>query len=314
MASAAVREPTKEEVDGFNTLADVFEWARIRGGLACPGSRAGSLLRLLAQHDWFQTDIADVANVAVEDFDHIIGNWLYCGGDIDAEAEGAEFMPETMEETPGPILLGAARAFHQACKIQCKLVWSRDDIEAHAARMHQQRDDWVASNAASSSQAWEPIILHAPVAPVSQTVNIGTLMDTGKSQEVPLLHEDVFWRGIENWRRTEGHGVDDPDPAIRPSLQQYTAWLAVVALGSIYVDFSLCAPWDIRTQRSRRWKGLFLGADNKWREEMPRTSGFRLLGAMFPPVGLHVHYGGDLASTAYIHLLQDGPNSLAQTL
>ena len=62
-------------------------------------------------------------------------------------------MPETMEETPGPILLGAARAFHQACKIQCKLVWSRDDIEAHAARM-QQRDDWVAFNAASSSQAW----------------------------------------------------------------------------------------------------------------------------------------------------------------
>ena len=92
-------------------------------------------------------------------------------------------------------------------------------------------------------------------------------MDTGKSQEVPLLNEDVYWRGIENWRLKEGPGVDDPDPAIRPSLQQYTAWLAVVALGSIYVDFSLCAPWDVRTQRSRRWKGLLFGADNKWREE-----------------------------------------------
>ena len=111
------------------------------------------------------------------------------------------------------------------------------------------------------------MILHAPVAPVVQTVNIGALMDTGKNQDIPLIHDDVFNIGIENWRRIAGHGLDDPDPSIRPSLQQYTAWLGVVNMGSIYVDFSLCAPWDIRTQRSRRWKGLVLGADGRWHEE-----------------------------------------------
>ena len=77
MASSAVREPTAAEIDGFNTLAEVFQWARISGGLASPGSRAGSLLRLLAQDDWSGTDIADIANVATEDFDHLLENWLY---------------------------------------------------------------------------------------------------------------------------------------------------------------------------------------------------------------------------------------------
>ena len=97
--------------------------------------------------------------------------------------------------------------------------------------------------------------------------NIATLMDTGKNKEVPIVTDDVFWKGIENWRRIVGHGLDDPKPAIRPSIAQYSAWLAVVALGSIYVDFCLCDPWGIRTNRSKKWKGLILGADNLWHEE-----------------------------------------------
>ena len=44
-------------------------------------------------------------------------------------------------------------------------------------------------------------------------------------------------------------------------------FLALVAMGSIYVDFCLCAPWDIRTNRSKKWKGLILGSDKLWYEE-----------------------------------------------
>ena len=38
-------------------------------------------------------------------------------------------------------------------------------------------------------------------------------------------------------------------------------------MGCIYVDFSICAPWDTRTNRSKKWKGLVVGADNKFHEE-----------------------------------------------
>ena len=122
MALAAVREPTTAEVDDFDSLANVFDWARISGHLTCPGSRAGSLLRLLAQADWHEAGIDDVANVSPDDFDRMLEDWVYCSGDINAEAEGVDFLEETMDATPGLILLGAARALHQACRIKCKLI------------------------------------------------------------------------------------------------------------------------------------------------------------------------------------------------
>ena len=87
MALAAVREPTTAEVDNFLGLADVFTWARIKGRLACPGSRAGSLLRLLAKDDWDTAEIDDIANVAPDDFDHMLDNWIYCSYEGNAELE-----------------------------------------------------------------------------------------------------------------------------------------------------------------------------------------------------------------------------------
>ena len=164
-----------------------------------------------------------------------------------------------LDTQPGPMLLGAARAMHHACRIKCKLEYTREARDQYNEHMVAQ----------SSSGAWSsnaPIIVHAPVAPVSQTVNIAVLMDTGKNQDVPVITDDAYWKGIENWRRIVGYGLDDPAPAIRPSIAQYSAFLVLVTMGSIYVDFCLCAPWDIRTNRSKKWKGLVLGADKLWHE------------------------------------------------
>ena len=78
---AAVREPTPAQVDDFDCLARVFEWAKVKGALACPGSRAGSLLRRIAGDDWEDAEIEDVANVSPEDFEELLNNWRYCSHD-----------------------------------------------------------------------------------------------------------------------------------------------------------------------------------------------------------------------------------------
>ena len=73
--AAAVREPTEAEIQGFHSVIEVFNWARIGGGLACPGSRAGSLLRLLAHDDWFEAGVDDIAGVSADDFERILEDW-----------------------------------------------------------------------------------------------------------------------------------------------------------------------------------------------------------------------------------------------
>ena len=259
-AMAAVREPTPAEVEGFHSLSCVFVWAKVKGDLACPGSRAGSLLRGIAGTDWADAEIEDVATVSPDDFADLLTNWAYSGLDDNTQLSQEDFLNDMLDTQPGPMLLGAARAMHHACRIKCKLEYTREAREEYQERM-------VAQSTPGAWSSNAPIVVHAPVAPVAQTVNIASLMDTGRNQDVPVITDDAFWKGIETWRRVVGYGLDDPPPAIRPSIAQYSAFLALVAMGSIYVDFCLCAPWDIRTNRSKKWKGLVLGADKQWREE-----------------------------------------------
>ena len=196
---AAVREPTAAQVAGFGCLADVFEWSRVKGLLACPGSRAGSLIRLIARDEWDTAEIEDIANVAPDDFESMLENWLYCSYDGNTELDDTDFAG-LLDEAPGPMLLGAARAMHHACRIKCKLAWTREDTDAYDYYM-------VSKMPGSGSMQQAPIILHAPVAPVSQMVNVLNLLDYSKNKEVPIISDDLFYKGIENWRRIVGHGL-----------------------------------------------------------------------------------------------------------
>ena len=181
---AAVREPTPAEVDDFDSLANVFEWAKVKGNLACPGSRAGSLLRCIARGDWGNAEIEDVASVSPEDFDTLLDDWLYCSYDGNAELDESDFVDTLLDETPGPMFLGAARAMHHAFRIKCKIVWTRVANDAY--------DRYMVAQQAGTQQHQAPMILHAPVAPVTQTVNVATLMDTSKNKEMPIVADHVL--------------------------------------------------------------------------------------------------------------------------
>ena len=58
-----------------------------------------------------------------------------------------------------------------------------------------------------------------------------------------MISVAIFDKGIENWRRTVGYGIEDPPAAIRPSMAQYTGFLENYNnLNSLYVKIELFAP------------------------------------------------------------------------
>ena len=90
--ASTVREPTAQEVADFFTLRDVFGWARVKGMLTCPGSRAGSLLRAIAGTDWDEAQIDDIANVSPGDFEAMLEDWRYSSDEHIALLDGTDFL------------------------------------------------------------------------------------------------------------------------------------------------------------------------------------------------------------------------------
>ena len=106
------------------------------------------------------------------------------------------------------------------------------------------------------------------MAPTGDMVNLSTTVDPHKNREVPLCLQDVYNRGLENWRRLVGYGVKGPPPSIRPSMAQYTGFLEVFFnCKSLYVDIKLMAPHDIRTNRSFKLQGITTDKQGRIRQE-----------------------------------------------
>ena len=124
-----VREPTAAEVAGFQSLAAIFEWAKVRGQLCFPGTRAGPLLRLVARDEWRDCEISDFATVSPAAFDEMIEEWFYCK-DEGQELDDDHFDRQFATETPGPMLIGAAQALHHTCRIKAKIVHTREAQDA----------------------------------------------------------------------------------------------------------------------------------------------------------------------------------------
>ena len=138
----------------------------------CPGSKAGSLLRLLAEDDWEEAGIDDIAGVPMDDFEQILQAWQYCSDPDGAAFEEHEFINGILDASPGPVLMASARAFRQACKITCGLALSRDIIEVRTMEAEARTDAYIQSAASSSHQT--PVVIQTP-APVGRTVNLAHL-------------------------------------------------------------------------------------------------------------------------------------------
>ena len=89
-------------------------------------------------------------------------------------------------------------------------------------------------------------------------VNLGTTIDGRKGRDITVVCEAVYYRGIEYYAYA---CWDEPSEDIRPSIQQSTCILELKRCGSMYADFSLMTPHNVRTSKSRRFEGLIVGSD-----------------------------------------------------
>ena len=108
MAAAGAREPTPEEIAGWNGMADVALWANLKGDALDPATQAGSLL--LATDAVEDGELCSIAEFAAMDPDSCLESilgWTYCDG------TGATVQP-------GPVFLGKARSMFRGGTARCR--------------------------------------------------------------------------------------------------------------------------------------------------------------------------------------------------
>ena len=88
-----VREPTSEQLQGFESIEDLFAWAKAKGRLDWPGSKAGSLLRVVAGDEWDDVEIDDFASVAPVTYERLHDRWRYS----DVEPDGSDGSMVTLD-------------------------------------------------------------------------------------------------------------------------------------------------------------------------------------------------------------------------
>ena len=73
-----------------------------------------------------------------------------------------------------------------------------------------------------------------------------------------MVSTSVYNRGLEYYAYAMW---EEPDESIRPSIQQFACILAFKEAGSMYADYSVFAPHDTRTAKSRKSEGMIIGPD-----------------------------------------------------
>ena len=112
---STVREPDREEVEAWTTLAEVAKWAKLSGDIQWVTSKSGSLLRLLAGEDEDIDDllISEIPSVSPAFFqaqlDKCQHSWLQRNQDDDDDNEDT-----CIEMKPTGDDLDRARAFYRA--------------------------------------------------------------------------------------------------------------------------------------------------------------------------------------------------------
>ena len=90
------------------------------------------------------------------------------------------------------------------------------------------------------------------------TVNLGNVIDGRRAREISLVSPAVYNRGVEyhHWACW-----GELEESIHPSMQQYTCVLEMKRCGAMHADYSLFAPHDVRTAKSRKFERLVVGSD-----------------------------------------------------
>ena len=73
-----VREPTAAEIQEFQSLQDIANWARLQGDVNWPASKPGALLRLLVNdEDMENYEIDEFASISPKQLEKVLGAWKF---------------------------------------------------------------------------------------------------------------------------------------------------------------------------------------------------------------------------------------------
>ena len=152
-AAASVREPTNEQLEGFESLADVFSWASVKGNPNIEYTQAGALLFAIAGEEYTSMTAEEFASISPEDFESALGVWKFSQFD-----NIYEMGPVECNLDPNPLIKGRARAAHKAARIWQKLEFSTKSMNEYKA--------WIDESAFNSLKAAKAPATAAPAPPV----------------------------------------------------------------------------------------------------------------------------------------------------
>ena len=110
--TAAVREPSEKQLEEFSSLADIFEWAGIKGNPVVEYTQAGALLFAIAGGEFTSISADEFASISPSDFEAALGEWAFSQYE-----DNYELGDVVCELLPNALIKGRARAAHRAARI-----------------------------------------------------------------------------------------------------------------------------------------------------------------------------------------------------
>jgi hypothetical protein len=230
-------DPTAQELFQINTLEDAGHWAGLRGTAADGDTALGSLLATLGADA--TTPLRTVAALAAADLQVFIGQWLQPAG------RGQQRPPTAIER---------AQAGEMGRVIRIKLGVEAPSAQGSQAVQTQLQAQLAAAQqaqaqaAADLAQAQAGVISSAAKRKIKLRDYLGdTFAD---ADEADIIDRALYDAGLLRYEVIYGPGVLPP-PADEPTIEQFSAFLAGLKLGSFYVDYGNVVPHANRMIKKR---------------------------------------------------------------
>ena len=205
--AAQVREPSNEDLQGFDNLADILVWAGVKGNPQCGTSQCGALLMAIAGDEFKTMSAAEFASISSEDFESALVEWKFSQYDDDYE----HGVPDC-DLVPNALIKGRARAAHRATRSWQQLDFSTENTNAYNVWVHESMMQPPAQPPAAPPPA-------APT-PTGETVRLHETVDFTRVREVQMMTEKDRLICLDLF------------PAEKPSLAQMTGLLDMLKCGA----------------------------------------------------------------------------------
>ena len=233
-------DPTQENLDAWQALGGVIEWAKLAGDHADENTETGSFLKLLGAA---MTDpIMLVGSMHAKDFEAILTQWNPNGS-----------APSPTQRSRAALVGRGSRIF---CGNQLTVVAQRAEDETNRQLETLRLQAQIAQSATAKAAAPPPLTQTTLPVQIQKKVKMNLVADQVIEQEVDLLTEEQVNKFYQNYFDIFG-GLPPPEEEI--TVEQLTALYVLVQSGSPpYVDFAVFGPHGYRLLRKMKCTGLQL--------------------------------------------------------